>query len=97
MKANKLDCTEKAWEIMMQHSNWRKPKKLTSKRQAYIDKAWPQWKAYREALKKSNLYQGCAWSGDSKYPKVDIDTKKKFTTNLLSHHSIRHQFTIEMK
>jgi hypothetical protein len=35
--AHKLDCTEKAWEIMLKHTTWRKPKKLTSKRQAYID------------------------------------------------------------
>ena len=97
MKVNKLDCTEKAWEIMLKHTTWRKPKKLTSKRQAYIDEAWPRWKIYRDALKKAGMYKGCEWSGDKKYPRVDIDTKEKFTTNLLTHHSMSHKFIIEIR
>ena len=45
--SNKLDCTEKAWEIMMKHTPWRKPVRMTSKRQRYIDIVWPRWKKYR--------------------------------------------------
>ena len=46
--ANKLDCTEKAWSIMMKHTTWRKPLRMTSKRQRYIDIMWPRWKKYRD-------------------------------------------------
>jgi len=35
--AHKLDCTEKAYEIMMKHTHWRKPKRMTPKRQKAID------------------------------------------------------------
>ena len=34
---HKLDCTEKAYEIMMKHTHWRKPKRMTPKRQKAID------------------------------------------------------------
>ncbi len=30
--SHKLDCTEKAYEIMMKHTTWRKPKRMTPKR-----------------------------------------------------------------
>ena len=73
--SHKLDCTEKAWEIMMKHTTWRKPLRMTSKRQRYIDIVWPRWKKYRNALIKADLYQGLAWSGDRKYPKIDIKAK----------------------
>jgi hypothetical protein len=43
------------------------------------------------------MYKGCEWSGDKKYPRVDIDTKEKFTTNLLTHHMLSHNFTIEIR
>ena len=54
--ANKLDCTEKAYEIMMKHTNWRKPKRMTPKRQKAIDSSWKKWKIYRQALLDANLY-----------------------------------------
>ena len=73
--AHKLDCTEKAYEIMMKHTTWKKPKRMTPKRQKAIDASWPRWKIYRDALKKAGLYGGMAWSAERKYPKVDIDTK----------------------
>ena len=44
--AHKLDCTEKAYEIMMKHTTWRKPKRMTPKRQKAIDASWPRWKVY---------------------------------------------------
>ena len=53
--AHKLDCTEKAYEIMMKHTTWRKPKRMTPKRQKAIDASWPRWKIYRDALKKAGL------------------------------------------
>ena len=82
--AHKLDCTEKAYEIMMKHTHWRKPKRMTPKRQKAIDASWPRWKIYRDALKKAGLYGGMAWSGDSKWPKIDINTKEKFTETMLT-------------
>ena len=95
--ANKLDCTEKAWSIMMKNTTWRKPLRMTSKRQRYIDIMWPRWKKYRDAMVKANLYQGCAWSGDSKWPKVDINTKEKFTESMLTQHCISHTFTLDIE
>ena len=95
--ANKLDCTEKAWQMMMKHTTWRKPLRITSKRQRYIDIMWPRWKKYRDAMVKANLYQGCAWSGDSKWPKVDINTKEKFTESMLTQHCISHTFTLDIE
>jgi hypothetical protein len=95
--ANKLDCTEKAWSIMMKHTTWRKPLRMTSKRQRYIDIMWPRWKKYRDAMVKANLYQGCAWSGDSKWPKVDINTKEKFIESLLTQHCTSHTFNITLE
>ena len=93
---HKLDCTEKAWEIMLKHSVFKKPKKLTTKRQNYIDNAWPRWKIYRQALIKASMYKGCRWSGDRKYPTVDINTKEKFTTNLLTNHMLSHEFIVRL-
>ena len=95
--ANKLDCTEKAWSIMMKNTTWRKPLRMTSKRQRYIDMMWPRWKKYRDAMIKADLYQGCAWSGDSKWPKVDINTKEKFTESMLTQHCISHTFTLDIE
>ena len=60
--ANKLDCTEKAYEIMMKHTNWRKPKRMTPKRQKAIDASWKKWKIYRQALLDAGLYGGMAQS-----------------------------------
>ena len=34
--SHKLDCTEKAYEIMMKHTHWRKPKRMTPKRQKQL-------------------------------------------------------------
>lgn len=94
---HKLDCTEKAWEIMMKHTNYRKPLRMTSKRKRYIDYVWPRWQKYRQALIDANLYQGCAWSGDNKFPKVDIDTKEKLTESLLTQHCTSHTFNITLE
>ena len=49
--SHKLDCTEKAYKIMMEATTWKKPKRMTPKRQKYINILWPQWKIYRDALK----------------------------------------------
>ena len=95
--ANKLDCTEKAYEIMMKHTNWRKPKRMTPKRQKAIDASWKRWKIYRQALLDAGLYGGMAWSGDSKWPKVDIDTKEKFIESLLTQHCTSHTFNITLE
>ena len=95
--AHKLDCTEKAYEIMMKHTNWRKPKRMTPKRQKAIDASWKKWKIYRQALLDAGLYGGMAWSGDNKYPKVDIDTKEKFTESLLTQRCISHRFSLDLE
>ena len=95
--AHKLDCTEKAYEIMMKHTTWRKPKRMTPKRQKAIDASWPRWQIYRDALKKANLYGGMAWSAESKYPKIDIDTKEKFTESMFTQHCISHTFLLDIE
>ena len=95
--AHKLDCTEKAYKIMMEATTWKKPKRMTPKRQKYINILWPQWKIYRDALKKAGLYGGMAWSAERKYPKVDIDTKEKFTQSMLTQHCISHQFILDIE
>ena len=95
--AHKLDCTEKAYEIMMKHTTWRKPKRMTPKRQKAIDASWPRWQIYRDALKKANLYGGMAWSAERKYPKVDINTKEKFIESLLTQHCTSHTFNITLE
>jgi len=95
--ANKLDCTEKAYEIMMKQTTWKKPKRMTPKRQKAIDSSWKKWKIYRQALLDAGLYGGMAWSGDTKWPKVDIDTKEKFTESLLTQHSISHRFSLDLE
>jgi hypothetical protein len=46
---------------------------------------------------KADLYQGCAWSGDRKYPKVDINTKEKFIESLLTQHCTSHTFNITLE
>ncbi len=94
--AHKLDCTEKAWDIFITQAYHKKPGRLTPKRKKYIDEVWKKWSAYRSALIKSGLYSGSAWSGDRKWPKVDINTKEKMTHNLLTKHSISHSFTINL-
>ena len=33
---------------MMKHTNWRKPKRMTPKRQKAIDSSWKRWKIYRQ-------------------------------------------------
>ena len=95
--SHKLDCTEKAYKIMMEATTWKKPKRMTPKRQKYINILWPQWKIYRDALKKAGLYQGMAWSAERKYPKIDIDTKEKFTESMLTQHCISHQFILDIE
>jgi hypothetical protein len=57
---HKLDCTEKAFDIMMEHTTWRKPKRMTPKRQKTINESWTKWKVYRQALIDANLYSGSA-------------------------------------
>ena len=94
--AHKLDCTDKAFDIMLEHTVWRKPKRLTPKRQKYIDQVWAKWSIYRNALKKADLYGGMAWSGDRKYPKIDIDTKEKLTKTMLTQHCISHTFLLDI-
>ena len=42
--ANKLDCTDKAFEIMMDNTRWRKPKRMTPKREKIINESWAKWK-----------------------------------------------------
>ena len=95
--SHKLDCTEKAYKIMMEATTWKKPKRMTPKRQKYINILWPQWKIYRDALKKAGLYGGMAWSAERKYPKVDIDTKEKFTQSMLTQHCISLQFILDIE
>ena len=95
--ANKLDCTEKAYEIMMKHTTWKKPKRMTPKREKMINDSWTKWKVYRQALIDAKLYSGSAWSGDRKWPKVDINTKEKFTESMLTQHCISHTFTLDIE
>ena len=95
--SHKLDCTEKAYKIMMEATTWKKPKRMTPKRQKYINILWPQWKIYRDALKKAGLYGGMAWSAARKYPTVDIDRKEKFTQSMLTQHCISHQFILDIE
>ena len=82
---------------MMEATTWKKPKRLTPKRQKYINILWPQWKIYRDALKKAGLYGGMAWSAERKYPKIDIDTKEKFTESMLTQHCISHTFLLDIE
>ena len=95
--ANKLDCTDRAYEIMMEHTNWRRPKRMTPKREKIINESWNKWKVYRQALINAKLYGGSSWSGDRKWPKVDINTKEKFTEAMLTQHSISHTFSITLE
>ena len=37
-----------------------------------------------------------AWSGDRKYPKIDIDTKEKLTKTMLTQHCISHTFLLDI-
>ena len=94
--ANKLDCTEKAFDIMMEHTNFRKPKRMTPKREKTINESWNKWKVYRQALINAKLYGGSSWSGDRKWPKVDINTKDKFIKTMLTQHCISHTFNITL-
>ena len=48
--AHKQDCTEKAYEIMMKQTTWKKPKRMTPKRQKAIDSSWKKWKIYRHSI-----------------------------------------------
>ena len=50
--AHKLDCTEKAYEIMMKHTTWRKPITYETSK----NESWPRWKIYRDALKKEGIW-----------------------------------------
>ena len=95
--ANKLDCTDRAYEIMMEHTNWRRPKRMTPKREKIINESWNKWKVYRQALINAKLYGGSSWSGDRKWPKVDINTKEKLTETMLTQHSISHTFSITLE
>ena len=95
--ANKLDCTDRAYEIMMEHTNWRRPKRMTPKREKMINESWNKWKIYRQALINAKLYGGSSWSGDRKWPKVDINTKDKFIKTMLTQHSISHTFSITLE
>ena len=74
-----------------------KRKKLTEKRKAYIDQAWPQFKTYIDAMKAAGFYKGLQWSGDPKQPKKHLDTKEQFTEELLTNHSIHFQFRMEIR
>ena len=94
--ANKLDCTDRAFDIMMEHTTWRKPKRMTHKRKKMINESWNKWKVYRQALINAKLYGGSSWSGDRKWPKVDINTKDKFIKTMLTQHSISHTFNITL-
>ena len=82
---------------MMKQTTWKKPKRMTPKRQKAIDESWGRWKIYRQALLNANLYSGMAWSEDSKWPKVDINTKEKFTESMLTQHCISHTFTLDIE
>ena len=95
--ANKLDCTDRAFDIMMEHTTWRKPKRMTPKREKMINESWNKWKVYRQALINAKLYGGSSWSGDRKWPKVDINTKEKFTESMLTQHCISHTFTLDIE
>ncbi len=94
--SHKLDNTKKAWDIFIAQAYHKKPGRLTPKRQAYINKVWPMWSKYRSALRESGLYEGMSWSADRKWPKIDVDSKEKFTHNLLTKHAISHSFTINL-
>ena len=50
-----------------------------------------QWRPY------AKLYGGMAWSGDSKWPKIDINTKEKFTETMLTQHCISHTFLLDIE
>jgi len=94
---HRLDLTEEAYEIMLKNRvPLKKPKRLTERRKNIIDHKWFQWETLRDALIKANLYGGSRWSGDRKYPRIDINTKEKFTKSMLEHHSLMMNFTIEL-
>jgi len=81
---------------MMEHTNFRKPKRMTPKREKMINESWNKWKVYRQALINAKLYGGSSWSGDREWPKVDINTKDKFIKTMLTQHSISHTFNITL-
>ena len=82
--------------MLMKHTTWRKPKRMTPKREKMINESWNKWKVYRQALINAKLYGGSSWSGDRKWPKVDINTKDKFIKTMLTQHSISHTFNITL-
>ena len=82
---------------MMKQTTWKKPKRMTPKRQKAIDDSWSRGKIYRQALIDAKLYGGMAWSGDSKWPKIDINTKEKFTETMLTQHCISHTFLLDIE
>ena len=94
--SHKLDRTEKAWDIFIAQAYHKKPGRLTPKRKKYIDRVWLMWSKYRSALIDSGLYEGMSWSGDRKWPKIDVNTKEKFMHNLLTKHAISHSFIIDL-
>jgi len=95
MKKHRLDCTEKSWDIFIDHIFNQKELKLTPKRKKYINTYWKKWETYRSALIKAGMYEGSKWSPD--YPAIDINTKDKFTQNLLTKHSTSHEFHITLE
>ena len=83
-----------SWQNIREFSKMRR---LTPKREAAINEAWPRFKKYMDALKTAGMYEGLRWSADRKYKPIHIDTKEQFTEILLRNHSISNQYHVVLK
>ena len=72
-------------------------KKVTITSQDITPKQWSNFILELNLIKKAGLYGGMAWSAERKYPKVDIDTKEKFTESMLTQHCISHTFLLDIE
>ena len=72
-------------------------KKVTITSQDITPKQWSNFILELNLIKKAGLYGGMAWSAERKYPKIDIDTKEKFTESMLTQHCISHTFLLDIE
>ena len=72
-------------------------KKVTITAKGASQKQWSVLLLEFNLIKKAGLYGGMAWSAERKYPKIDIDTKEKFTESMLTQHCISHTFLLDIE
>ena len=79
-----------------EHTHYGKKRRLTPKRQAWIDETWPRYEKYQNQMKELGLYEGIYWSADRKNKPIHIDTKEKFTDHLLYNCSLSFSYHIRL-